>query len=137
MQLFHKILLCLGIVMSLLVGVNGLLDPTTTVTDLNILIDNATARNEMRAVYGGFPLVTALFLLLSLVGKLPKSIGFAVMFAHIGGIFLGRLFSLGLEGVDIFADYSDFLKQLYVIDCVMTVLFGLAFWQSLRDERKG
>lgn len=136
MRLWHKLLLCAGIAFMLLVGINGIMNPSTILDALSITIDNATARNEVRSTYGAVQLVTALFLFLALIGRLPASLGMAVMLAHIGGVFLGRIISLGIDGVSTFSSYTPFLQQLYIIDFILTVLFTLAFLQALKSEKR-
>ena len=136
MSIWHKILLSIGIALMLLVGINGLFSPSTVLEGLNITVDNATARNEIRSAYGSLQIITALFMFFSLIGKLPASTGFAVMLAHIGGVFAGRLISLGVEGIGVFAEYSGFLKWLYVVDFIVTTLFVIAFFQALRSEQR-
>jgi Domain of unknown function (DUF4345) len=74
-------------------GVNGLRRPRTLLRIFGIEVSSADGAAEIRAVYGGFPVVTAGALLASLVWReLDVAVAVAVAAAMVGMV-LGRLAS--------------------------------------------
>lgn len=131
---FQNIVLVIGIVLGLFITFKGLSKPSTILDGFGVAIDNASARNEMRAIYGAMQLTIAIVMSLSLFGKLPKSIGLAVFFTHIGGIFMERVISLIAEGPRVFFGYTPMLQQLYAIDFIVACLSGYALYLSLKTR---
>jgi len=133
---FINIIIVISILLGAVVVFRGLSDPANFLADFGMVADNASARNEIRASYAGIQLVVIIFLLLALLGKVRKSLALGICFAHIGGVFLGRIISLIAEGPSVFSEYIPLVKTLYGVDTVVTLLTGLAFFWSLKSERK-
>ncbi|MCG8505457.1 MAG: hypothetical protein MI755_12695, partial [Sphingomonadales bacterium] len=88
---------------------------------------------EIRAQYGGFYLAVAAALLLSLFGRLPVSFGLGVLLLAVGGVLVGRLASIAIEGPAVFASYSAAIKTYLAFDIAIVVLTLLALrreWQA-------
>ncbi len=91
----------LGIIASALfyavIGVNAVLRPRDLLQGFGITAESADSRNEIRAVYGGFPLVVAGLLLFSLGGsELGPGILFALALAS-AGMAGGRIVSAVID----------------------------------------
>jgi len=124
----------LSIFLGATVVFRGLSDPANFLADFGMVADNANARNEIRASYAGIQFVIIVFLLLALLGRVNKSLALGISFAHIGGVLLGRVISLIIEGPGVFSEYAPLLKTLYGVDTIVTLLTGLAFFWSLKNE---
>lgn len=80
-----------------LIGVNAVLKPRDLLQGFGIKAETADSRNEIRAVYGGFPLVVAGLLLFSLTGsELGDGILFALALAS-AGMAGGRIASAAID----------------------------------------
>jgi len=132
---FINIVILLSMLLGAMVVFRGLSDPANFLADFGMIADNASARNEMRASYAGIQMVAIIFLLLALLNKVPKSLALGISFAHIGGVLLGRIISLMVEGPGVFSEYIPLLKTLYGVDTVVTLITGLAFYWSFKQER--
>ena len=79
-------------------GAAALARPETLLTGFGLAAQTRDSRNEIRAVYGGFPLAVAVLVLWSLTGAdEPEGILLALAVASLG-MAVGRLVSAGLDG---------------------------------------
>jgi hypothetical protein len=83
---------------------------------LGFTIGGLDGLNEVRAQYGGFFLAAALINALSLLEVLPPQIGFVVNAVIFGGLIIGRVVSLVLDGG--INGYGGAIRALFVIDSV-------------------
>lgn len=132
--MFAKIVLILGAVMSAYIGVNALGSPGTVLTDFGVVVPGADGRNEIRGQYGGFFIVLAIVMALSVIGKLPERFGLGVFLMTVGGVLLGRIASLILEGPSIFSSYSTNIQALHAVDTILVILTILAL-RSVKRRR--
>lgn len=79
-------------------------------------IINAGGTNEIIAQYASFFFAVALVCAASLAGFLPRQTAFIILVAVFGGLFAGRLISLGLNGGT--AGYSPIIRALFGIDAL-------------------
>ena len=91
---------------------------------------SADGLNEVRAQYGGFYLLVAIVGALALLGRVPISSGLLVTTVVFGGLILGRIASLALDGG--FKNYRrPVIRALYVIDSVGVLISGAALSVSI------
>jgi hypothetical protein len=93
-----------------MIGLAALLRPERLLEGFGILVGTPDSRNEIRAVYGGFPLAVAGLLVFCLTGT-PFANGILLALALAsGGIAAGRLVSAGID------------RQLGLFPAIFTVL---------------
>lgn len=85
-------------------------------TWFGLTIANAGGYNEIRSQYAGFFLAAAAVCAIALGGLVPRRAAFIVLAVIFGGLFAGRLASLGLNGG--IGGYSPTILALYAIDAV-------------------
>jgi len=90
--------------------------PGTFADRLGLAIANAGGMNEIRAQYAGFFASAALVCAVALMGILPRQAAFILLAAIFGGLIVGRLVSLVLNGG--VAGYSPTILSLYAIDSI-------------------
>lgn len=130
--MFQKAVLIIGILVAGYIALRALTAPEGLLAGTGIAVSNADGRNEIRAQYGGFYLAVAAALLLSLFGRLPVSFGLGVLLLAVGGVLVGRLASIVIEGPAVFASYSAAIKTYLAFDIAIVVLTLLALrreWQ--------
>jgi hypothetical protein len=81
---------------------------------LGLTIANAGGYNEIRAQYAGFFLAAAALCAASLWGAVPRQSAYIVLAVIFGGLIVGRLVSLALDGG--VAGYGPTILALYFID---------------------
>jgi Domain of unknown function (DUF4345) len=86
---------------------------------LGLVLPGADGLNEVRAQYGGFFLAVAASGGAALAGLIPREAGLIVAGTVFGGLILGRLVSLLLDGG--VRHYGGTIRALFFIDA-----FGLA-----------
>ncbi|MEO1137075.1 MAG: DUF4345 family protein [Pseudomonadota bacterium] len=128
--MFRKFVLLLGVVVAGYVSYLGLVAPEAALGDYGVIAMGPDGRNEIRAQYGGFYFAVAVVLILSAAGRLPERFGLGLLLVSVGGVLLGRLASLVIEGPAIFAQYSDGLKLFYAVDIVLVLLAVMALMQK-------
>jgi hypothetical protein len=92
---------------------------------LGFIIRGLDGLNEIRAQYGGFFLAAALVNALSLFGVLPRQTSFVVNAAIFGGLMIGRVASLPLDGG--MSGYGGVIRALFIIDSVGLSLMIAAY----------
>ena len=132
--MFAKIILALGALVAFYIGFVAVTNPTGVLSDYGLVVSDANGRNEIRGQYGGFFMVLGGVMIASLIGKLPQKFGLGVFLMTVGGVFLGRVSSLLLEGPAVFTTYSSGIKALFAIDLLLTVLAILAIRSLNKDQ---
>ncbi len=90
--------------------------PAAFAKRLGLIIANPGGSNEVRAQYAGFFFAVAIACLAGLAGILPRSACFVVLLVVFGGLFAGRVASLGLDrGI---MGYTQTILALHAIDAV-------------------
>jgi uncharacterized membrane-anchored protein YitT (DUF2179 family) len=92
---------------------------------LGLGIVNAGGVNEIRAQYSGFFLAVALVCVASLLDWITRQTSFVVLGAVFGGLFMGRLVGLGLNGG--VSGYGPTIVALYAIDAIGLLLAVASF----------
>lgn len=92
-------------------------------------VDNAGARTEVRAFYGGLELALGLFL--ALAGRRPerRAVALWLMMAVFAGIGAGRSIGLLVEG-----ETSGVHLAALITELVLAGLAGAALWRSRREQ---
>ena len=131
--MFAKFVLALGALVAFFIGYMALSNPAGVLTDYGVIVSDANGRNEIRGQYGGYFIVLAGVMIASLLGKLPQKFGLGVFMMTVGGILLGRIASLIIEGPAVFATYSPGIKALLAIDLTLTLLAFFAMRSIKKD----
>ena len=92
---------------------------------LGFAIAGVDGLNEIRAQYGGFFLAVAAAALAALLGTIPRPAALIVTGTVFGGLILGRLVSLALDGGP--RHYNPTIKALFFIDSAGLALSVAAF----------
>jgi hypothetical protein len=100
----------------LLTTISASRNPQRFGEQLGLRIINAGGVNEIRSQYGGFFLAAAGVCIAALAGWLPRSTAFVTLAAVFGGLIVGRLVSLVLNGG--FSGYGPTIQALCVIDAI-------------------
>ena len=102
--------------------------PSKFAAALGFGIANAGGTNEIRAQYAGFFLLMGLATAAALVGVLPRSTAFVICALVFGGLFVGRVAGVVLNGG--VGGYCRVVRSLIVIDTVGTLLSVAALMTS-------
>lgn len=92
---------------------------------LGFTIRGLDGLNEIRAQYGGFFLAAALVNALGLIGVFSRQTSFAVNAVVFGGLIIGRVASLALDGGML--GYGTAIRALFVIDASGFALSMVAY----------
>ena len=120
--MFQRIVLILGSLVAGYVAYQAFAAPETLLAEVGISTFGPDGRNEIRGQYGGFYSVVTLALLLASFKVLPPRFGLGLLLVIIGGILLGRVSSVLIEGFDVWYEYSSSVKTFFVVDTVLTLL---------------
>lgn len=113
---FGAAVLVIAILFSVLTTIGAGLDPERFAEQLGLKITNAGGMNEIRAQYAGFFFAVAVVCAVALAGALSRQTAFLILAAVFGGLFVGRIVSLALNGG--VAGYGPTIRALYGIDSV-------------------
>jgi hypothetical protein len=111
---FGAAVLVIAILFSVLTAISAGLNPERFAEQLGLKITNAGGANEIRAQYAGFFFALAIVCALSLAGAGSRQTAFIILAAVFGGLIVGRLVSLALNGG--VAGYGPTIRALYSID---------------------
>ena len=102
---------------------NAGMAPAAFAERLGLTVANPGGSNEVRAQYAGFFLAVAVACIAALAGAMPRETSYIVLAVVFGGLIVGRLASLGLDGS--MAGYTQTIVALYAIDalgCALAVI---------------
>jgi hypothetical protein len=104
-------------------GLLGMMDPARTLEMIHMHPKDATAINEIRAMYGGFELGVAVFLVACVLDRWSLRAGLFLTTAIFLGAAAGRAKSVALEGLP-----DPFFVQIWIFEMVFAAvcLFALA-----------
>jgi len=123
-QIFVTMVLALAVLLGLLTAWSSGAAPAKFAEDLGLSIINAGGRNEIMAQYTCLFLAMAAVCAAALVGAVPRQAALIVLAVIFGGLLVGRLVSLPLNGG--IAGYSRTIVSLYAIDAVGLALTAAA-----------
>ncbi len=113
--LIIRIFLILLALATLNIAVQAMLDPQTIFDNVQVQLGNLTARNSVRALYGGVNLAFGLFWLYAAFRQ--QSMGLTLALLYTGGFAIGRLMSIILDGMP-----GAFAVQWMATETVFAVL---------------
>jgi hypothetical protein len=113
---FALAVLALALLFCILTALSASFDPEGFADRLGLKVANAGGVNEIRAQYAGFFLAVAAVCAAALGGVLPRETAFVLLAVVFGGLIVGRLASLALNGG--VAGYGPTIRALYAIDAV-------------------
>ena len=123
-----RIFLALLALATLNIAVQAILDPQAIFDNVQVQLGNLTARNSVRALYGGVNLMFGLFWLYAAF-RLQR-MGLLLALLYTGGFALGRLLSLGLDGMP-----GAFAMQWLAVESFFAIsAAGLLWWNLTRNE---
>lgn len=122
--LLTRIFLILLALATLNIAVQAILDPQAIFDNVQVQLGNLTARNSVRALYGGVNLSFGLFWLYASF-RLQR-LGLLLALLYTGGFALGRLLSLVLDGMP-----GAFAMQWLVTESVFAVLAAALFYWNI------
>ncbi len=124
---FARLVLTLVGVVWLSVGLWAFANPVGLAGLVNFHLENATARLEIRAVYGGLSLALAGLHFAGVTRKAWLRPALVMTMATLGGMATGRLISLAVD------DFSAVGAGFMASEVVGTGLAAFAMWRLLRE----
>lgn len=123
-KLTTRIFLILLALATLNIAVQAILDPQAIFDNVQVQLSNLTARNSVRALYGGVNLAFGLFWLVAAFRAQRTGLTLALLYT--GGFALGRILSLLLDGMP-----GAFAMQWLVTESVFAcAAAGLLLWKK-------
>ena len=104
-----------------LIGIQALRRPARLLKGLDLLANTPSARNEIRAVYGGMPIAISLLLAESLVHTATAPVVVTVIATITGGMAAGRLFSAIVD-----RDFAAAPRLWFALELVLAVAMRTA-----------
>ncbi len=112
-------------------GVTGLTNPQALFTPLDLQIEGVSARNEIRAAYGGMHIGIGILLLVGAWRPAFSRSALWVGLAFMGGLTLGRLVSLFVDGAP-----GAFVFQLWVPEAIAAVATAALLFTQARARNE-
>lgn len=128
-QIFTRIFLILLALATLNIAVQAILDPQAIFDNVQVQLSNLTARNSVRALYGGVNLAFGLFWLWAAFRE--QRMGLLLALLYTGGFAIGRVLSLLLDGMP-----GAFAMQWLITESVFALLAaGLLYWNRATNTQ--
>lgn len=125
---FSRIFLGLLGAATLQIAVQALLDPQMVMNNVSVdLGNNLTARNSLRAVYGGVNLFLGVFWVLTAFWGRFREAGLLLSVLYTGGFAFGRVVSVLSDGAP-----GAFAQQWLVVElvfCALGTLLLVGYWR--------
>lgn len=123
--LFSRIYLLLLAVATLNIALQALLDPQTVMNFVSVSLgDNVTARNSIRALYGGVNFCFGIYWIYAAFRSQPTGLILALLYT--GGFVFGRVWSMMADGMP-----GEFAQQWLVTEAIFMLLAaGLLRWRQ-------
>ncbi len=119
-----RVFLVLLALATLNIAVQAILDPQVIFDNVQVQLGNLTARNSVRALYGGVNLAFGLFWLYAAFRQ--QTMGLTLALLYTGGFAVGRILSLIMDGMP-----DAFAMQWLVTESVFALgAAGLLFWNA-------
>jgi Domain of unknown function (DUF4345) len=122
-----RVFLILLALATLNIAVQAILDPQVIFDNVQVQLGNRTARNSVRALYGGVNLTLGLFWLVAAFRQ--QTTGLTLALLYTGGFAIGRLLSIALDGMP-----DAFAMQWLVTESAFAGLAGLFLYLKSRRE---
>ncbi len=117
-----RIFLVLLALATLNIAVQAILDPQAIFDNVQVQLGNLTARNSVRALYGGVNLAFGLFWMWAAFRE--QRTGLLLALLYTGGFAIGRILSILMDGMP-----DAFAMQWLVTESVFALLAaGLLYW---------
>ena len=128
--LITRIFLILLALATLNIAVQAILDPQVIFDNVQVQLGNITARNSVRALYGGVNLVFALFWIYAAIRM--QTTGLLLALLYTGGFALGRILSIIMDGMP-----DTFATQWLITESVFALIAaGLLYWNKPNKDRQ-
>lgn len=119
-----RIFLILLALATLNIAIQAILDPQAIFDNVQVQLGNITARNSVRALYGGVNLALGLFWLWAAFKE--QRTGLLLALLYTGGFAVGRILSILLDGMP-----EAFATQWLITESVFALgSAGLLFWNA-------
>jgi len=124
-----RVFLILLALATLNIAVQAILDPQVIFDNVQVQLGNITARNSVRALYGGVNLAFGLFWLYAAFRQQKTGLILAVLYT--GGFAVGRILSLLMDGMP-----GAFAMQWLITESVFALLAaGLLYWNAPKTNQ--
>lgn len=121
-----RIFLLLLALATLNIAVQAILDPQTIFDQVQVQLGNLTARNSVRALYGGVNLAFGLFWLYAAFRQ--QSTGLLLALLYTGGFAIGRILSMLMDGMP-----GAFAMQWLMVESIFALLAAALLYWIRRD----
>jgi hypothetical protein len=101
-------------------GVEALIDPQAVMNNVGIILDNSSAANSMRAVYGGMHLVFGLFCIWGIFRNAKQSLLLVVLYT--AGFTIGRVSGIVADGMP-----NQFVFTWLITEVTCGLIAGVLF----------
>ena len=118
MQKTNKISLVFLVIVGLAflsIAIPAFLNPQSIMDNVQVTLGNASAKNSIRAMYGGVNLFFGIYLIFAAFKN--QHTGLTLVLLYTGGFVVGRIFSLFAEG-----NPSPFIIQWLCTESVLAIL---------------
>lgn len=127
--LISRIFLCLLALATLNIAFQAIQDPQTIFDNVKVQLGNLTARNSVRALYGGVNLTLGAFWLYAAFRE--QRTGLILALLYTGGFAIGRILSILLDGMP-----EAFAMQWLTIESIFALgAAALLRWNGNEDAR--
>lgn len=119
-----RVFLILLALATLNIAIQAILDPQVIFDNVQVQLGNITARNSVRALYGGVNLVFGLFWLYAAFRA--QTTGLILALLYTGGFAIGRVLSLMMDGMP-----GAFAMQWLITESAFALIaVGLLYWNA-------
>lgn len=108
------------------VAIQAFINPQTVMDFVSVHLDNISARNSIRAYYGGVNLAFGIFLIYGAFKMKREALLLAILYG--GGFLIGRIYSIFTEGIP-----STFIITWLCIEGTLT-LVSITLFYLLRKQ---
>jgi hypothetical protein len=121
--LITRIFLLLLALATLQIAVQAILDPQAIFDNVQVQLGNITARNSVRALYGGVNLIFGLFWLYTAFRH--QTMGLVLALLYTGGFALGRILSVLMDGMP-----GEFAMQWLMTESFFAILAAVLLYRN-------
>jgi hypothetical protein len=113
---------------TLLVGLTALFDPNAIMGQVDVFLDNNSAKSSTRAIYGGMHIAFGLFFLYGAFKDQKTALW--ILFLYGTGFVAGRLLSLGLDGMP-----NPFISTWIFVESFTALFTGWLLFQKISQPK--
>lgn len=127
-----RIFLLLLALATLNIALQAIADPQTIMDQVGVTLGNITARNSVRALYGGVNLFFAIYWMYTAFARPTEGLRLALLFT--GGFAFGRVLGIALDGMP-----GVFALKWLAVESVFGLIAGALLWigAGSRDANLG